>query len=83
MLNIRKVLFPTDFSECSSRALPQAVRIARQYGSELHILHAVVLHGYDEGSPDHLIPDRSAIERIFEELATTLTRTLAITPGPP
>jgi nucleotide-binding universal stress UspA family protein len=76
MLNIRKVLFPTDFSECSNRALPQAVRIAQQYGSELHVLHAVVLYGDEEGSPNDLIPDRSAIERILEELALERLGTL-------
>ena len=39
MLNIRKVLFPTDFSTAAQAALPTAVRLAELHGAELHLLH--------------------------------------------
>ncbi|MCD6124391.1 universal stress protein [bacterium] len=39
MVNIKKILIPTDFSENSKIALPFAVDLARKYGAELHILH--------------------------------------------
>ncbi|HVS66746.1 MAG TPA: universal stress protein [Thermoanaerobaculia bacterium] len=46
----RRVLLPTDFSEPASAALPYAAGIARAFGAELHLLHAVVLHDdYGEG----------------------------------
>ena len=40
MLTIRRLLFPTDFSEGSKQALPQAVFLAKTYEAELHIVHA-------------------------------------------
>jgi len=36
---IRKILFPTDFSDYSKRALPYALSFAQRYHSELHVLH--------------------------------------------
>ena len=44
MLDIRRVLFATDFSECANAALPHAVEFARAYDAEFYMLHAVVLH---------------------------------------
>jgi nucleotide-binding universal stress UspA family protein len=41
MLDIRKVLCPVDFSECSRHALDHAAAIARWYGAELTVLHVV------------------------------------------
>jgi nucleotide-binding universal stress UspA family protein len=70
MLNIRKILFPTDFSDCSKEALHQAVKIAQEHGSELHLLHAIVLHTDDPHDPSHHLPDPSRIRKILEELAT-------------
>lgn len=39
MLTIRRILFPTDFSEGAARAFPQAVFLAKQHDAELHIVH--------------------------------------------
>jgi nucleotide-binding universal stress UspA family protein len=41
MVPIRKVLFPTDFSECSHAAWGHAVTVARQFGAEIVLLHVV------------------------------------------
>lgn len=43
MLEIKRILWPTDFSRCATQALGHAVHWARTYGAELHILHANVL----------------------------------------
>lgn len=40
-MEIKKILFATDFSEGSSHALPYAVDMARQYGAKLYILHVI------------------------------------------
>lgn len=40
-IEIRKILFPTDFSEVSLAALPFAVDHAHRYEAELHCLHVV------------------------------------------
>ncbi len=65
MLRIRKVLFPTDFSRCSEQALGQALFFAKQYGAELHLLHAVVLHQDDPADPGHRFP---ASEELYQRL---------------
>lgn len=41
MVNIRRVLYPTDFSKHSLVALPFAVDIAGRYNAELHCLHVI------------------------------------------
>lgn len=42
---MKKILFPTDFSEQAQAALPHAINMAAFEGGELHLLHVVVLHG--------------------------------------
>jgi nucleotide-binding universal stress UspA family protein len=69
MLEIRKVLFATDFSESSNRALPYALHFARRYDAELHMLHAVVLHADDPADPTHRFPEAREIDRLLQDLA--------------
>lgn len=45
MLQIRKILHPTDFSPSAEAAFTQAVTLARRYGAELHLLHTVASFG--------------------------------------
>jgi nucleotide-binding universal stress UspA family protein len=40
-LSFKNVLFPTDFTEASTGALPYALAIAKAYGSKLFLTHAV------------------------------------------
>ncbi|GBD96441.1 MAG TPA: universal stress protein [Nitrospirae bacterium] len=44
-MKVERILFPTDFSEGSSHALPYAVDLARHYNAKLYILHVI----YDIG----------------------------------
>jgi len=41
MVTIRRVLFPTDFSEASEAAWPYAMTLAEQFGAEMIFLHVV------------------------------------------
>ena len=47
MLTIRRVLFPTDFSDGSKRAFPQAAFLADWHDAELHILNVTGRHRHD------------------------------------
>ncbi|PQJ34330.1 universal stress protein [Salinibacter sp. 10B] len=47
MLNIQRVLFPTDFSDGSKRAFPQAAFLADWHDAELHILNVTGRHRHD------------------------------------
>jgi nucleotide-binding universal stress UspA family protein len=40
-MEIKKILFGTDFSEGSSHALPYAVDLAKRYGASLYIVHVI------------------------------------------
>ena len=43
MLQLQRILFPTDFSRCADQALEHAVFLAEKYDAEIHVLHAVTL----------------------------------------
>ena len=42
MIALKKILFPTDFSENSKTAHDYAVAFAEQFQAELHVMHALV-----------------------------------------
>jgi nucleotide-binding universal stress UspA family protein len=66
MKRLKKVLFPTDFSSCADQALSHAVYFAETYEAELHLLHAIVLHGYDPYNPEQDMPGLE--EKIYAQL---------------
>lgn len=76
MRKIQKILFPTDFSRCAEQALSHAVFLARRFDAELHIFHAVVLHGDDPASPIYHFPDPEEMYRLAEESAASRLETL-------
>jgi nucleotide-binding universal stress UspA family protein len=51
MLQIKKILFPTDFSSCAESAFSHAAYLAARYEAELHILHVLVWAYTDGDSP--------------------------------
>lgn len=65
MLKINKILYPTDFSNAASHALPFAVGLAEQFDAELHMLHALVLHADDPGNVAHRFPN---IEELYKSM---------------
>ncbi|UCF06485.1 MAG: universal stress protein [bacterium] len=53
---VKKVLFPTDFSELANHALPYAIKFAKIFNAELIMLHAVTLYEHDPNDPEHHFP---------------------------
>ncbi|MFP4228267.1 MAG: universal stress protein [Salinivenus sp.] len=47
MLSIQRILFPTDFSEGSKRAFPQAAFLADWHDAELHVVNVTGRHEHD------------------------------------
>lgn len=47
MLNINRVLFPTDFSDGAKQAFPQAAFLAAQHDATLHLLNVTGRHQHD------------------------------------
>ena len=56
MLNLKKILYPTDFSEYSLAALPYAVSIARQNDAELYCLHVVDMPQEEYLTTEYMVP---------------------------
>jgi nucleotide-binding universal stress UspA family protein len=46
-LKLKKIVVPIDFSECSAEGLDYALKLARAFGAELSLLHALHIYHYD------------------------------------
>lgn len=68
-MQIRTILHPTDFSELSEAALPHALWFAEEFGADLHLLHAVVLHAADPANPELAFPNLDGAYGEIEEWA--------------
>jgi nucleotide-binding universal stress UspA family protein len=65
MLNIKKVLFPTDFSRCADQAYPYALRMVRQHGAELHVFHCRVPF---EGDGESALSSAGELQELVQRL---------------
>src|SRR6476469_9231455 len=41
MINLKTILVPSDFSECSDAAVRYGLELARRFDAKLHLLHVV------------------------------------------
>jgi len=46
MIKLRRILFPTDFSDNANAARQYACSLAEQYGAELHVVHVLTDPGF-------------------------------------
>lgn len=65
MVEVKKILFPCDFTESSFKVLPFVVSMAEQYDSQVYILHVEDLHEWG----GHFIPHTSLDSLRQEALA--------------
>jgi nucleotide-binding universal stress UspA family protein len=56
MLKIKRILYPTDFSNCSKQAYSHALFLAEKYEAELHMLHVITIHTSDAYDPKFDFP---------------------------
>jgi nucleotide-binding universal stress UspA family protein len=74
MLAIRRILFPTDFSEQAEHAWPYALRFGQEFGAEVHLLHVVVPPPrLAEAYAVNFDPDRM-VQALTADAATQLDR---------
>jgi nucleotide-binding universal stress UspA family protein len=69
MLQLQKILFPTDFSRCAEQALAHAVFLAEKYDAEIHVLHVVTLFKDQPGILSNEITGTEETIRKFEDIA--------------
>ena len=74
MLDIKRILYATDFSPCSDGAFPPALQLAERYDAELHMLHAIVLHADDPHDAAHHFPEP---EELYERLRSGADKRMA------
>jgi nucleotide-binding universal stress UspA family protein len=48
-MEVKKVLWPTDFSSISEKALPHVKSITAQYGAEIHVLYVIEDTAHHDG----------------------------------
>jgi nucleotide-binding universal stress UspA family protein len=63
-MEIRRILFATDFSEGSSHALPYAADIARQYDAKLFLVHVI----YDVAKSAGWYVPHVSIDEIYHDM---------------
>ena len=56
-MDIKKILWPTDFSENAAKALPVVTSLSQQYGAEIHILYVLKDYPAVGASYGHNDPD--------------------------
>lgn len=61
---IKKILFPTDFSEGALNALPHAVDMAKNCGAKLHLIHVI----YDIATASGLYVPHISVDEMYKEL---------------
>ena len=78
MIQISRILVPTDFSELANFAVNYGVAIAEQFQAELHLLNVVDDHFVLHGEGQLVLPDRNEFLR---DLKATSTKELAKLPA--
>lgn len=63
-MEVKKVLWPTDFSKNAAAALPYVESLSQKYQTEVHVLYVIEELGYHE--PWYGEFDRSHIEKIHQ-----------------
>jgi nucleotide-binding universal stress UspA family protein len=60
----KNILFATDFSPASRKALEYAASLARRYGSTIYLTHVITVDGYPLASPEYAV---SSLQKMHVE----------------
>jgi nucleotide-binding universal stress UspA family protein len=74
-MEMKKILFATDFSEGSSNALPYAIDLAKQYGAKLYLIHVL----YDVAKTAGWYVPHASIDEIYADMKKAAEAELAKT----
>lgn len=78
MIEIKRVLFTTDFSQAANTALPHALKIAQQYGANITILHVATPYAHELSKPEYQYHylDQGNYEKYVDESMSELFQTI-------
>jgi len=72
MVEIKRILYPCDFTGCSLQVLPYVRSMAEKYGAEIYLLYvARNLHLYTSARKQHKLSS-TLIEKTLKELAVMM-----------
>jgi nucleotide-binding universal stress UspA family protein len=71
-MEIRKVLFPTDFSEGSAVAIPYVADLVRKYGAKLYIVHVI----YDVAKTSGWYVPHVSMDELFKDMEAAAKKEL-------
>ncbi|MEJ2103729.1 MAG: universal stress protein [Ignavibacteriaceae bacterium] len=69
MLQLQKILFPTDFSKCSEQALAHAVFLAEKYEAEIYVLHVITIFEDQPSIVSNEIAETKEMVKKLEDVA--------------
>jgi universal stress protein A len=67
MLEVKRILLPTDFSEASRRALPHGLELARRLEAELVLAHIRTPYSDDPNRPEYHFLDEGKYNAFVEK----------------
>jgi nucleotide-binding universal stress UspA family protein len=76
MTSIRRILVPTDFSDCSRDALDYALSLADRLGAEVHLVHVFERPVYFEVGVSHSLQLRHNVDEWIHDLKAGATKQL-------
>ncbi|MBI5213724.1 MAG: universal stress protein [Nitrospirae bacterium] len=71
-MEIKRILFPTDFSGGALNALPYALDMAKSYGAKLYLLHVI----YDIATSSGLHIPHISVDEMYKELDASARKEL-------
>lgn len=71
-MEIKRILFPTDFSDGALNALPYALDMAKSYGAKLYLLHVI----YDIATASGLHIPHISVDEMYKELDASARKEL-------
>jgi nucleotide-binding universal stress UspA family protein len=79
-MEIKKILWPTDFSENSAEAIPYITTLSEKYGAEIHMLYVVedvhqFDHIYGDANPEFLDEFQKKVIETGKELQDNICKT--------
>jgi nucleotide-binding universal stress UspA family protein len=63
-MEIKRILFPTDFMEGSKEAIPYAIDLAKKYGARLYLIHVI----HDVTQATGLYVPHVAVDELFKSM---------------
>ncbi len=71
-MQIKKILFPTDFSEGAKNALPYAIDMAKTFGAKLYLMHVI----YDIATASGLHVPHTSVDQMYSEIQASAQKEL-------